>query len=486
MKYLVSVGSLPRIKADIAAVGIFEDGAPADFLVLDKSLEGSLSSSLKKEDFLPELGKTFEFRTQGYIKPLKVVVAGLGKKEDFSLDSCRRSASSVARKTRYAQKIATSLFGYELLGERAAQAYIEGWILGSYKFEKYKREKAETKQQELEIVMPRNSPVAQIREQIEKGEIIANSTIFARNLTNEPANLLLPSDLAEEAKKIAKKYGLGSKILDPSSEEMKSMGLLLGVGSGSRHPPKLIHLSYRPKNAKKHVALIGKGMTFDSGGLSLKSSEKMEGMKYDMAGAATVLATIKGAAELKLPVRISAIIPVAENMPGNDAMRPGDVLKASNDKTVEIVSTDAEGRLILADALCYACRQGVDEIIDVATLTGACAIALGKLSSGVMGNNDPMVEKLLEASSSAGEYMWRLPLYKEYKEQLKSEIADIKNMGDKEGGALTAALFLQEFVDRPWIHIDIAGTAWTEKQLDYCSKGATGVGVRTLLEYLRR
>jgi leucyl aminopeptidase len=295
---------------------------------------------------------------------------------------------------------------------------------------------------------------------------------------------MTPSQMAETAKEIAGKYNVEIEVFDREDMEMMGMGALLGVARGSSQPPKLIILSYRGgESPEKTLGFLGKGITFDSGGISIKPSEGMADMKDDMAGAAAVMTAIGAIAQLKPKINVTAIIPATENLPSGTALKPGDVLKAMNGKTIEVISTDAEGRLILADALSYAQKLGLSSLIDLATLTGACRVALGLLYSGLFGNDQDLIDKVLRAAEITGEKMWHMPMPEEYKEQIKSEIADVKNTGNRYGGAITAALFLAEFVDNtPWVHIDIAGPRLSNKENGYIVKGATGFGVRTLIE----
>jgi leucyl aminopeptidase len=301
---------------------------------------------------------------------------------------------------------------------------------------------------------------------------------------NEPANYMTPSKMAEIAKDIADKHDLEIKVYGREDMEAMDMGALLGVAKGSNEPPRLIVLNYRgDKQSEKTLGFLGKGITFDSGGISIKPSDGMADMKADMAGAAAVMTAVAAIAQLKLRINVTAIIPATENLPSGTALKPGDVLQAMNGKTIEVISTDAEGRLILADALSYAQKLGLSPLIDLATLTGACRIALGLLYSGLFGNDQGLIDKVLGSGHRTGEKMWYMPMPGEYKEQIRSEIADIKNTGNRYGGAITAALFLAEFVnDTPWVHIDIAGPRISNKESGYIVKGATGFGVRTLIE----
>jgi len=319
---------------------------------------------------------------------------------------------------------------------------------------------------------------------IGKGKLIAEAANLARDMVNEPANYMTPTQMAETAKEIASKYNLEFKVFDSRDMEAMGMEAILGVAKGSSQPPKLITLSYKGnEHSEKAFGFLGKGITFDSGGISIKPSEGMGEMKADMAGAAAVMSALGAIAQLKPKTNVTAIIPATENLPSGTALKPGDVLKAMNCKTIEVISTDAEGRLILADALSYAQKLGLSPLIDLATLTGACHDALGTLYSGIFSNDQDLANKVLKAAERTGEKMWQMPMPEEYKEQNKSEIANVKNVGNRYGGAITAALFLAEFVDDiPWVHIDIAGTACSTKESGYILKGATGVGVRTLVE----
>ena len=332
--------------------------------------------------------------------------------------------------------------------------------------------------------MERDAAKLQVLEQgCEKGKVIAEATNLARDLVNEPANHMTPGDMASVAERLAKTHRLRLTILDRERMEKEGMGALLGVARGSRQPPKLIVLSYKgDKASSETLGFIGKGITFDSGGISIKPSEGMAEMKGDMAGGAAVLAALSAIAQLKPKINVTALVPATENLPGGNATKPGDILMAVNGKTIEVVNTDSEGRLILADALAYAVKQGLSPLVDVATLTGACHVALGDFCSGIFGNTQELVDRLVKAGAEAGERLWQMPMYEEYKELNKSEVADIKNTGGRWGGAITAAQFLSEFVgDTPWLHIDIAGTSTTDKERGYLVKGATGVGVRTLV-----
>jgi leucyl aminopeptidase len=329
--------------------------------------------------------------------------------------------------------------------------------------------------------------IAGLRPALRRGLAEARALILARDLVNEPGGSLGPAALAARARRVARRFGLGCRILDQRALRRYGMGAILGVGRGSDEPPRLVHLSYRLRGApRRRIALVGKGITFDSGGLSLKPAASMEDMKSDKAGAAAVLGVMSALAELRLPLEVHAILAAAENMPGGRALRPGDVLRTRSGKTVEVLNTDAEGRLVLADALTFAQELGVDEVVDVATLTGACMVALGAQTAGLMGNSRPLVERLQRAAAEAGEKIWELPLVADYRDQLRSAVADLRNTGDRYGGAIIAGLFLEHFIRRgqAWAHLDIAGPAFAGKGREDAVKGATGAPVPTLLRYL--
>ncbi|MGH7316930.1 MAG: leucyl aminopeptidase, partial [Candidatus Rokuibacteriota bacterium] len=369
-----------------------------------------------------------------------------------------------------------------------AQAVVEGALLGTYRFDKYLREKNDKAIRALTVLEPDRLRRAAAREGMRIGQVGAEATCLARDLVNEPANVLTPTFLARRAAEIAKEGGLALRVLDRAECLKMGMGAYVGVAQGSEEPPKFIHLTYKPKGRTRgRVVVIGKGITFDSGGLDLKTADGMLRMKDDMSGAAAVLGVFHALPRLKPPVEVHGLIAATENMPSGTAQRPGDIVRAMNGLTIEIGNTDAEGRLTLADALAYAVKHiEPDEMIDMATLTGAVVIALGHGVSGVMASDDGLAARVLAAADGAGERMWRLPLHEEYKEGLKSDMADLNNISSQRGaGAIVAGLFMREFTSGvPWAHLDIAGTAFTERELPLGPKGATGVGVRTLLTYL--
>jgi leucyl aminopeptidase len=490
LKIKAATGDIARIEADAIVVNLFEGveqpgGATA---AVDKALDGAIGSVISRGGINGKFGEISIVHTFGRLPARIVAIAGLGRREDFNVDKIRGVAGESCRtlRTVNCHKIATILHGDGIGGvelEASAQAITEGTILGLYTFAKYKKPEYENIKEML-IVVREKEIVPILERSINKGKLIAEAVNLARDMGNEPANYMTPSQMAEVAKEIAGKYDLEIKVLDRVDIEAMGMGALLGVAKGSNQPPKLILLSYRgDEYSKKTLGFLGKGITFDSGGISIKPSEGMADMKDDMAGAAAVMTAIAAIARLKPKINVTAIIPASENLPSGTALKPGDVLKAMSGKTIEVISTDAEGRLILADALSYAQELGLSPLIDLATLTGACRVALGLLYSGLFGNDQDLVDKVLSAAQRTGEKMWHMPMPEEYKEQIKSEIADIKNTGNRYGGAITAALFLAEFAgNAPWVHIDIAGPRLSNKESGYIVKGATGFGVRTLIE----
>ena len=489
MEIKVIARDVVQIEADAVVVSLLEgeeiNGATA---AIDKALNGAVGSLVSKGGIKGKFGEVGIIHTLGKLPVSIVAVAGLGKRQDFNLDKVRAVAGEACRFLRKlnCHSIATVLHGAGIGAiepENSAQAIVEGSLLGLYDFTKYKKPEYESVKQIL-LVDREEGELPNLERGSHNGRIRAEAAILARDMINEPANHMTPTLMAEIAKEVADKRGLGVKVFDSGEMESMGMGALLGVAKGSSQAPKLITLSYKgDESCNSSIGFIGKGVTFDSGGISIKPSEGMGEMKDDMAGGAVVMAALSAIAQLKPKVNVVAIVPATENLPSGSALKPGDVVKAMNGKTIEVVSTDAEGRLILADALSYAVRQGLSPLVDVATLTGACRVALGTLYSGVFGNKQELINSVLQAADRVGERLWQMPMPEEYKEQNKSQIADIKNTGDKYGGAITAALFLSEFVSKtPWVHIDIAGTASSNKESGYTVKGATGVGTRALIE----
>jgi len=491
MEIKVVVDNITRIKADAIMVNFFEGmkSLDGDTAAVDKALDGAISQLISQGEIKGKLNEITLVHSLGKLPAARVVVMGLGKQAELSINKVRGAVAETCRwlRQRGVATVATIAQGGEINGismENAAQAVTEGSLLGLYTFRKHKT-KENNKPGEVKqlLIAGSNQTKNSLEEGSTKGKILAEATNLARDMANEPANYMTPGHMADMATRLAQDYSLEVSVLEREQMKELGMGALLGVAQGSQQPPKFIVLHHKGSGSTEaDLTLIGKGITFDSGGISIKPSEKLEEMKGDMAGGAAVIAAIVAIAQLKPEVNVTAIVPATENMPAGNALKPGDILTAMDGKTIEIVSTDAEGRLILADALGYAKKLGTRFIVDVATLTGACRAALGDICTGAFGNNQELMDRVLAAGTEAGEYIWQLPMYDEYREQNKSDVADIKNVGGRLAGAITAAKFLSEFTDdTPWVHLDIAGTSLSEKERGYQVKGATGVLVRTLV-----
>ena len=490
----VSKGLLEETPANVLVVNLFEGvKIPAGATgAIDVALDGLISKFIiAKEGFDGKFGKMYLLPTYGKIAAEKVLLVGLGKNKDFTPNRLRELSAKIIKKCRKmgnAKKVISVLHGAGIGGydpEICARMITEGTLIGSYSFDKYKTEKSTKKVDELVIVDMVEENCKKAKAGIKKGKIIGSAMNFARDLSNEQPAYATPSKLAEIAQSFK---DLEVKVYDKEEIEKMGMGAFLGVAKGSSQPPKFIHMHYKGSNQKliqRKIAIIGKGICFDSGGLDIKPPSSMLNMKDDMSGAAAVLGVMSVLKDLKPNCEVHGIIAACENMPGCSAYKPGDVLTAKNGKTIEVDNTDAEGRLTLADALCYACELDVDEVIDIATLTGAWVVALGSAASGIMGNHQPTIDKLIKCANSGGEKMWQLPMFDEYKESLQSDVADMRNTGSRMGGAQIAGIFLQNFVKKVhWAHIDVAGTAFLDKPQNEFPKGATGAGVRTLINYL--
>ena len=491
MEIKVIAGDIASIEADAIIVNHFEgmENIEEETAAVDRLLDGALSQLVKQGEIKGKPNEITLVHSLGKLPAARVVVVGLGKQGELSINKVRGAVAETCRwlRSKEISTIATVPQGANInnisTGD-AAQAIAEGALLGTYTFRKHMTKKEDRPGEIKQVsIVGADRLKSQLEAGADKGQIIAEATNLARDMANEPANYLTPTDMAETAAKFAQDYGLEITVLD--LEQMKELGMggLLGVARGSRQPPKFIVLNYKGGTAKEpDIALVGKAITFDSGGISIKPSEKLEEMKGDMAGGAAVMAAITAIAQLKPKINVMALIPATENLPDGNALKPGDVLTAMNGKTMEIISTDAEGRLILADALSYAKKHGARKMVDAATLTGACRIALGDICTGAFGNNQELMDSVLAAGKEAGEFIWQMPMYDEYGEQNKSDVADIKNVGGRLAGAITAAKFLAEFADdTPWVHLDIAGTSLTDKERGYQIKGATGVPVRTMV-----
>jgi leucyl aminopeptidase len=476
---------------DVLILGAYaEDTRMAEpFARIDRALGGQLSEVFKAEKFQGKTGQLTHLYTNGRLPATRVMVVGLGPRGQLTPETIRRAAAAGVRRAR---DLGACVVSIEVLGDTLplgmrARAIVGGVLMGTYTFDRYKKEKPEKVVEELRVVEPQARRAREVKEAIHIGQTFAEAANFARDLVNAPANEVTPTYLAKTAAQIARDGRLKLKVYERDECEKMGMGALLGVAAGSEQPPKFIHMTYFPSGrAKKKVAIIGKGITFDSGGLDIKPADGMLRMKNDMSGAAAVLAVMRALPLIKPPVEVHAIVAATENMVSGKAQRPGDIVRAMNGTTIEIGNTDAEGRLTLADALSYAvARVRPDEMIDVATLTGACVVALGPLCAGLLTNNQALADRVKASAELVGERVWQLPMIDEYKEGLKSDVADINNVGPRGGGAINAGIFMKEFVgDVPWVHLDIAGPAFSDKDLPLGPKGATGFGARALLAYL--
>jgi leucyl aminopeptidase len=495
MKVVVKRSKPEGAEVDLLAVPVWEKtplAAQNAVAPLDPLLGGLLHEYLESGDFSGALNSTLLLRTRGGITAPRLLLVGLGPAAKFTVEQLRQASASAASTGRKlgVRSMAFLPPGGELPLPDVGQAITEGARLGLYTMQKYKSAKNDEPQdrlQELQILAAGGSAKQALAKGMERGQIIAEAVMLARDLINSPGNEVNPSYLAKTARTIAKETALRCQILEQSDMQKLQMGCLLGVAQGSVQPPVLIMLEHAPHGkAEAPIVLVGKGITFDSGGISIKPAANMEDMKMDMAGGAAVLGTMQALAHLQYPRRVVGLVPASENLPSGTAIKPGDILRAMSGKTVEVINTDAEGRLILADALSYAVEKLKPAcIIDLATLTGAVVVALGSQATGMMGTDSAMMDRLSAAGERTAERVWPLPLFDEYSKQIKSDFADIKNTGGREAGSITGGAFLKEFVgDTPWVHLDIAGTAWTREGKPYVPKGATGVGIRLLVEVL--
>jgi leucyl aminopeptidase len=474
MRITIERQPLEQIEAGALIVLVFEGRKETRFGAGDLMDAGEVAGK--------SLELTLLHRPPG-VAATRVLLAGAGKLEKFDAAELRRVAGAAVRhlKSKSVKQIALALDPEHADGEYAAAA-VEGAILGEFEPDRYKTDD-DKKSVEVFAVAAAGGG-AELEEAVARGRILAEAQNFTRGLVNEPANRLTPSKVAEAAQKMASEYQLECEVLEREQMEKLGMGALLGVAQGSAEPPALIAIRYRPARteSKTHLGLVGKGVTFDTGGISIKPADGMEKMKYDMAGGAAMLGAMRAIAQLKPAIAVTAFIPCVENMPGSRAQRPGDIVTAMSGKTIEVINTDAEGRLILADALTYARQQGSTHLVDAATLTGAIVVALGHLNVGLFANDEAMRDRVLQAAKAEGERMWPMPLEDDYKEYLKSAFADLANVGGRWGGAVTAAIFLKEFAgDTPWVHLDIAGTAWLDESKPFLAKGPSGTPVRTLV-----
>ncbi|HEV3468354.1 MAG TPA: leucyl aminopeptidase [Pyrinomonadaceae bacterium] len=498
----IQTTNAPFAEADVQAlaVAVFKDEkADEGFLRdLDEAAGGLVRAVLEAEELKGKEGETAYLHLASGAegtKPRRLLLVGVGERQDYGPAQVSQFAGAAVRTLR-ARNVKTVGLVARLEGAdaaREAQAAAEGAVIGLFEPDKYRTIDKEERAVERLVVVATGADAEALRRGAERGRVVGESVNFTRDLANEPGGYLTPTVFAERAQEIANEFGLEIDVLDQARMEAEGMGALLSVARGSDQPPKMMVLKYMPagktavEDGEDYLALVGKGITFDTGGISIKPSENMELMKYDMTGGATVLGVMRAVAQLKPPIPILGVVPATENMPSGKATKPGDVVRAMSGKTIEVINTDAEGRLILADAVSYAKKLGATRVVDMATLTGAVSIALGDVNTGIMGTDQELINEIIESGREVGEKFWQLPLDKEYTKQIKSDIADIKNVGGRKAGTITAAAFIKEFADdTSWAHLDIAGTAWGDEAKPFRAKGPTGVAVRTLVNFVER
>ncbi len=493
---LVSI-SLKRRPADLFFVGCFEgDKSLKSLHSLEPLFAKSAELAFKNKRFSGKKGESLNSFNSGYQEAPEVILVGLGNRSQFDRSALQEVIAKIAQrasasKAERARLLFESFLGGKVRADRAAEAMAETAFLATYTFDRFQKKKENGRAKKLtvlEILLAKKGESKNLDKIVKIASITASGTLAARDLVNQPGNVINPVKLAEEARRLARQKKIRCSVLGLSVLKRMKMGGILGVNQGSKFPPALIILEYGSRyRSRGTVCLVGKGVTFDTGGISIKPAADMEKMKYDKAGACTVIAAMGTIADLKLPVHVVSLAPAVENMPSENPQRPGDIIRMYSGKTVEVINTDAEGRLILGDALAYAARYKPKAIIDLATLTGMCAYTFGDKAIGLMGNDPRLVGQVKEAGEETGERCWELPLWEEYGETIKGHHSDLLNVGGKYGGTITAAMFLKEFVPEktPWVHLDIAGTAWCDSPRADCPKGATGVGVRLLIQFLR-
>ena len=495
MKFEVQREDFTAASGDAVMIPLPKSDAPPRALqALDHALGGLIARVWDAGDFTGKSAEVLSLPVAG-IAAKRLVLIGIGAEKDASAESLRsaggRAAKALSRAKAKLGSIAVPTLR-RVKPEEAAQALTEGVVLGAYRFDKYKS--GNDKPPALEVIALLASDarqVVELRRGAKLGQVLAESANLARDLSNEPGATCTPEHLAAEARRLARAHGLKVTVFAEKELAREKMAGILTVGRGSAHPPRLIVLEHGApaKGARKRptLAFVGKGITFDSGGISIKPAASMDEMKHDMSGGAAVLGTLRAAALLDLPCHVIGIVAAAQNMPDGNAYVPGDIIQSAQGKTIEVLNTDAEGRIVLSDALHHATSYKPDAIIDLATLTGACVVALGEVACAVLGNDEKLIAKVQAAASATHERAWPLPLWEEHKTAIKGTVGDILNTGGRNGGVSTAAAFLSHFVgETPWAHLDIAGTAWTTKEMPYYAKGATGFGVRLLVELARR
>src|SRR6266850_4603772 len=489
-------GSYRDLEVQALAIAVFIDEKADDGFLkdLDSITGGVIKSVIDSEELKGKEAETAYLHLVGNseIKAQRLLLVGVGELSDYTPAQASQMAGTAVRALR-AKNVKSIAVVPRLEGnpEEIASVVVEGAFMALFDPDKYRTEDKEAREISKLVVVMDGADEASLQRGVERGRIIGESVNFTRDLANEPGAYMTPTNMSERAREVATEFGLSLDVLDEARMEQEGMGSLLSVARGSDEPGKLIVLKYTPSNAVEEseglLAFVGKGITFDSGGISLKPGENMELMKYDMSGGATVMGAMRAIGQLKPTIPVLGVVPCSENLPSGKATKPGDVVRAMTGKTIEVINTDAEGRLILADAIAYAKKLGATQIIDMATLTGAVSIALGDVNTAILGTDQTLIEQVIEAGKGVGEKFWQLPLDNEYSAQIKSDIADIKNVGGRKAGTITAAAFLKEFADGvSWAHLDIAGTAWGDEAKPYRSKGPTGIAVRTLIEFVER
>jgi leucyl aminopeptidase len=497
MKSQAITSNFQEANVEALAVAVFKNEKANEGLLkdLDDLTGGLVSQVITDEEFSGEAGETalIRFAAGGRVKAKSILLVGVGERAEYRA-SAVGTLAGVA--TRFLRKKNFKSFALAPRAEddarEIARCAMTGVITSQFEIDKYRTKDKNKKEITNFTLFVEGAKPADLKNGLSQGQIIGDSINFTRDLANEPPNILTPTEMANRAKAMAKEAGLKVEILDEAKMQRLGMGSLLSVSKGSEEPAKLIVLRYTPQKSAGRkgelLAYVGKGITFDTGGISLKPGDNMGAMKYDMSGGATVLGTMRAIGLLKPSIPVLGVVAAVENMPDGKASRPSDVVTAMNGKTIEILNTDAEGRLILADAVAYAEKQGATKIVDMATLTGAVIIALGDQNTGIMGNDQELVDELIETGKEVGESFWQLPVGPEYSKQIKSDIADIKNIGPRgKAGTIMGAVFIQEFVDKAkWAHLDIAGTAWSDENKPHQGKGPTGVAIKTLIRYVEK
>jgi leucyl aminopeptidase len=493
MKIFPDVSRHAAKPADLLAIACFAD--EKDFVSrsgLPDDSRKTITKALSSKKFSAKTGEHFFIPTPHLKEAGSLFLIGLGPKDKSSLENVRRASAKIISQAKSFQYKTICLdldsFGEKFHAEETAVAIVEGARLSGYVFDKYKTKPNNSPTVEIFRLYSKNkSKLPALKRAVADAEIVSESVLFTRDVANEPANVLTPARFAQIAKQMASKNNLTCRVLAKNQIQKLGMGGVLGVSQGSANPPQFVILENKTRGSSKPLVLVGKGVTFDTGGISIKPSGDMDKMKFDMCGAAAVMGAMKAIANLRIPVKVIGLMPLVENMPGSTAQRPGDIIRCLNGKTVEVLNTDAEGRLILADALSYAERYHPRAIVDIATLTGACAATFGDQASGVMGTDPDLINQLKAIGQRTGERLWELPLWDEYFDLIRATYADIQNISKKHAGTITAGLFLKEFAGhtRSWAHLDVAGTAWADAPKPLSPIGATGVGVRLFVEWVK-